>query len=113
MPLSFSSIPLPASPRTMQSPAGALIPQPMRSPTPAAQAHMLAPQLLPRMAATTMVNGLGGIQASPTMMHAHDGSNILMPLDPYQQYAFTPAMLEYPPSMSDGTLGMFMAAAVH
>ncbi|XP_011681234.1 protein quaking-A isoform X2 [Strongylocentrotus purpuratus] len=92
------------SPRTMQSPAGALIPQPMRSPTPAAQAHMLAPQLLPRMAATTMVNGLGGIQASPTMMHSHDGSNILMPLDPYQQYAFTPAMLEYPPSMSDGTL---------
>ncbi|XP_041462856.1 uncharacterized protein LOC121413918 [Lytechinus variegatus] len=77
----------------------------MRSPTPAAQAHILAPQLLPRMAATTMVNGLGGVQAAPTtMMHSHDGSNILMPLDPYQQYAFTPTMLEYPPTISDGSL---------
>ena len=85
----------------------------MRSPTPAAQAHLLSPQLLPRMTATTMVNGLSGIQTTPSVMPTPDGSNILMPLDPYQQYAFTPAMLEYPQSLSDGTIGMFMAAAVH
>ncbi|XP_071505841.1 KH domain-containing RNA-binding protein qki.S-like [Diadema antillarum] len=92
------------SPRTLPAPAGALVPQPLRSPTPAAQAHLLAPSLLPRMAATTMVNGLGALPTTP-MMPTHDGSNILMPLDPYQQYAFTPSMLEYPPGISDGTLG--------
>ena len=94
----------------MLPPGTALIPQPLRSPTPAA-AH---PQLLthpsaalfPRMASgqTLLTNGMAA--PPPPMVSTADGTGFM--LSPYEHYpyAVTPTMLEYPPTPSEGTIGM-------
>lgn len=104
------------SPRTVPPPGPALVPQPLRSPTPAAQAHLMATPFLPRVSSQSILaSGLNGFNhaVGHTMLPAQDASgSIFYHIDPYQM-GLTPALLEYQgtPGSHDGAIGM--STAVH
>ncbi|XP_038047375.1 protein quaking-A-like isoform X2 [Patiria miniata] len=96
---------IPASPRQMIPPGTALIPQPLRSPTPAANPQLIAhpsAALFPRMASgqTILANGM-----APPMVSTADGTSIMFSPYEHYPYAMTPTMLDYPPTPSEGTIG--------
>lgn len=105
----FTAAPL-VSPRTVPPPGPALVPQPLRSPTPAAQAHLMATPFLPRVSSQSILaSGLNGFNhaVGHTMLPAQDASgSIIYHIDPYQM-GLTPALLDYQgtPGSHDGAIG--------
>ncbi|XP_072018486.1 LOW QUALITY PROTEIN: protein quaking-B-like [Amphiura filiformis] len=96
-----------SSPRAM-APPGALIPQPLRSPTPGhpGLAGMM-PTIIPRMTASQALLANG---APPPMMPSSDGTSIIYApfhggRKEHYPYALTPTLLEYPPVSTDGAIG--------
>ncbi|KAJ8026744.1 Protein quaking-B [Holothuria leucospilota] len=108
-PCSTTPSPL-VSPRTVPPPGPALVPQPLRSPTPAAQAHLMATPFLPRVSSQSILaSGLNGFNhaVGHTMLPAQDASgSIIYHIDPYQM-GLTPALLDYQgtPGSHDGAIG--------